>query len=190
MDTVVLLAGGEARRLPQKLERDLNGEPLIVRAVRSFEPHFSVVVSLAKPLPSELAHRLNCSFVIDDYARRGPLGGMVTACNALSCEKLAFVAADVPLVDAALLKMLRRHWQEGDEAVIACHDGGIEPLVGWYDRSVLLREGRAALERGEGAVHSVVERLRLRSVPVNRERFLNVNTMEELRLAVEVLESR
>jgi molybdopterin-guanine dinucleotide biosynthesis protein A len=180
MDTLVLLAGGEARRLPNKLEREVNGEPLIVAAFRRFSNAFDVVVSLAIPFPDSILSELNCRHVYDRYEKQGPLGGMLSACEELTCHTIGFVAADLPFVDASLLIALRHAWQDGDETVIASHGDRIEPLVGWYDRLALLREGRIALERGDVALHHVVERLRARAVPLVPEAFFNVNTPEDL----------
>ncbi len=182
-DTLVLLAGGQTRRLPRKLELDFNGEPLLVRAVRTLSRDFDIVVSLAHPLPTKIARRLDCRFVFDRYEERGPLGGMLAACELLECYWLAFLAADLPFVDAALMIELRAARREGDDAVLASHDGRIEPLVGWYDRRALLHEGRNALERGDAAVHRVVERLHARFVPMPSERFANVNTADDLETA-------
>jgi molybdopterin-guanine dinucleotide biosynthesis protein A len=181
MDTLVLLAGGEARRLPGKLEREVNGEPLIVAAFRRFSDGFDVAVSLAAPFPDSILRELNCQLIYDRYEKHGPLGGMLSSCEELACETIGFVAADLPFVDAGIVAALRRAWRDGDEAVLASHGDRIEPLVGWYDRLALLREGRAALERGDLAIHRIVERLHARIVPMPVEAFYNVNTLEDLR---------
>jgi molybdenum cofactor guanylyltransferase len=181
MDTLVLLAGGESRRLPHKLERVVDGEPMIVGAYHRFRHDFEVVVSLAAPLPEGISRKLNCRVVYDRYARCGPLAGMLSACETLDCDTLGVVAADLPYVDAPLLTMLREARRDEDEAVIASHDGRIEPLVGWYERRALLREGRAALERADTAVYHVVERLRARFVPMSSTSFVNINTPDDFR---------
>lgn len=181
MDTLVVLAGGEARRLPHKLERVVNGEPMILGAVRRFSSAFNVAVSLAAPLPDDIARCLDCTVIYDRYAKRGPLGGMLSACEVLECKRLGFVAADLPFADAPLLVSLRQAWRDADEAVVASHGGFIEPLVGWYDRLALLREGNIALKHEDAAVHRVVEHLRARTMPMASEAFVNINTPEDLR---------
>lgn len=180
MDTLVLLAGGEARRLPRKLERKVRGEPLVVDAFRRFRNHFSVAISLAAPFPEDILHELKCRLIFDRYDKRGPLGGMITACETLTCKTLGFVAADLPFVDAPLVKRLRRAWQDGDEATVASHGDRIDPLVGWYDRRALLREGREVLESENAAVYRLIGRLRLRFVPVLPASLVNINTPEDL----------
>jgi molybdopterin-guanine dinucleotide biosynthesis protein A len=179
-DTLVLLAGGEARRLPHKLELEIDGEPMIVRAVRRFSQNFCVVVSLANPLPNAIVRKMDCAFVFDRWGKRGPLGGMISACQSLAGEWLGFLAADLPFVDSALMIALREARCPGDDAVLASHDGHVEPLVGWYNRRALLREAEAALARDEAAVYRVIDRLRARFVAVPGENFANINTAEDL----------
>lgn len=179
----MLLAGGEARRLPGKLERKIDGVPLTIRAVRTFRGDFEVVVSAATPPPPEILAELDCRLILDTYERRGPLGGMLSACGALTCESVFFVPADAPFVDVATLAALRQARRPDDEVVVATHDGRIEPLVGLYVRRALLREGIPMLQRGDVAVHRVIERLRARRVSLPAERFRNLNTPEDWKSA-------
>lgn len=179
----MLLAGGEARRLPGKLERTIDGVPLTVRAFRAFRNDFDVVVSVAKPPPPEILAELDCRLILDTYARRGPLGGMLSACGALERETVFFVPADAPFVDVSTLAALREARRQDDEVVVPTHEGQIEPLVGLYVRRALLREGLPMLERGDVAVHRVIQRLRARRVPLPAELFRNLNTLEDWKAA-------
>lgn len=176
-----MLAGGEAQRLPRKLELAVDGEPLVVGAFRRFCGDFTVAVSLAIPLPETIMKQLHGNLIYDRHHRRGPLGGMLTACETLACDPIGFVAADLPLVNAKVLRTLRDAWQGDDEAVVASHGDRLEPLVGWYDRNALLREGRMALQRNDVAVRNVVQRLRMRMVAMPSGLFVNINTPADLK---------
>lgn len=178
-ETVVVLAGGEATRLPRKLERLVDGVPLLVRVVRTFASTYAVIVSYTRPFPPALDAAVTCPRVLDRWPGRGPLGGMLSACQALDADRLYVVAADLPRIGPPLLAALCDAWHDGDEAVIPEHDGGIEPLAALYDRHALLREGLPVLLEGNAAVHGVVERLRARRLPMSSGLFANVNTPED-----------
>lgn len=178
-DVLVLLAGGEARRLPGKAERLVDGVPLVVRQYRRFAPHAEVVVSLARSLSAEVMSQLTCTLIFDRYRNNGPLGAMLSCCEVLDAEAILFLAVDMPLVTTSALEMLRDARRAGDEAVLAVHDGRVEPLVALYDRTALLREGLPLLERGEVAVHRVAQRLRARYVSLPAEQLANLNTGED-----------
>jgi molybdopterin-guanine dinucleotide biosynthesis protein A len=178
-ETLVLLAGGRATRLPEKLVRSVEGVPLIVRAYRRFASAFDVVVSHAEAFPAQVEALLDCPRVLDRWPARGPLGGMLSACQTLQSNRLFVLAADLPHVEARTLDALRSAWVEGDEAVVPVHAGGIEPLAALYDRRALLREGLPIMLEGNAAVHAVVARLRVRTVAMDSTFFTNLNTPED-----------
>ncbi len=178
-EVLVLLAGGEAHRFPRKVERPVTDVPLVVWQYRRFVPHIDVAISLAHPLSAEVTEQLTSTLVFDRYLKRGPLGGMLTCCEVLDCETMFFLPVDMPLVAVTVLDALRDARQAGDEAAVAIGDGEIEPLVSLYDRRALLREGLRMLERGDVAVHRVVQRLRTRCVPIPVGQLANLNTCED-----------
>ncbi len=175
----MVLAGGDATRLPGKLERLVDGVPLLVRTFRALRATHAVIVSHARPFPAQLDAMLTCPRVLDRWSGRGPLSGMVSACEALDADRVYVVAADMPRVGPPLLAALRSAWRDGDEAVIPEHDGGIEPLAALYDRRALLREGLPVLLEGNAAVRGVVERLRARRLPMSCSLFANLNSPED-----------
>lgn len=179
-DAVVILAGGRATRFPGKLEREIDGVPMIVRVFRSFSDRFDVIVSCAAPLARAIDSQLPCPRVYDRTPDDGPLGGMLSACEALQARRLFVVAGDQPDVDASVFDELRAAWRDGDEAAVPEHSGGVEPLAALYDRRALLRVGKPALARGCKAVHSVLNDLSTRHVQTSPDRFRNINTPSEL----------
>ncbi len=173
--TVVLLAGGEATRLPRKLERTDHGDPLIVRAYERFAPHYPVVISASATFAPEIDDRLDCPIVIDRWSKRGPLAGMLSAFAAVETKLALVVAADMPHVDADLARELLDAFGVGDDAVVPEHLHGVEPLCAMYDRAAVLRIAPHAL-RTSGAVHEMLAGMRVRYVAVEPARFANVNT--------------
>ncbi|MDQ2991913.1 MAG: molybdenum cofactor guanylyltransferase [Candidatus Eremiobacteraeota bacterium] len=176
--TVVLLAGGEATRLPRKLERTDHGDPLIVRAYERLAPHFPVVISASATFSPEIDARLTCPIVIDRWSRRGPLAGIVSAFAAFRTPLAFVVAADMPQADADIANRLLEHYSRGDDAVVPKHLDGVEPLCALYDRISLLRNAPLVLSMS-GAVRDLLAGMEVRFVPMETARFANINTRDD-----------
>ena len=177
--TVVIVAGGNATRLPGKLALDAGGVPLLVRVHRNVAPGRPVIVA-APDLAAELAVQIDAPVVGERGPKRGPLGGLLAAFAAIRTPWAFAVAGDAPFVDAAWIDRLAAAREPGDEAVVPRHaDGHVEPLAALYDVAAYLREGGAELE-ASGALHKVAARLRTRYVEVDDPRiFANINTPED-----------
>jgi molybdopterin-guanine dinucleotide biosynthesis protein A len=181
---IVILAGGEATRLPGKLERPIEGEPMLLRVYRRARATaWPVYVAAKGSFSSGIDAQLDCPILIDRWPRGGPLTALVSACGSIPHPRIFALAADEPNVDAALLETLATAWQPGDEAVVPEHDGRVEPLVALYERATLLREGFPLCVRGDAAMHALVERARMRRVRVDPAYFANVNTPADFRRA-------
>jgi molybdopterin-guanine dinucleotide biosynthesis protein A len=182
--TVIVLAGGEATRLPGKLFLDAGDLPLLVRVYRNAGAGRPVVMSCKGPLPYEIDALIDAPSVVDRWPLRGPLSGLLSTMSAIDTPWVFAVAGDAPFVDAAFVDALEQKIEDGDEAIVPRHvrDGRtqIEPLAAIYARRAFLREGLPVLLSGNGALRMVIERLRTRYVDVADERvFANVNTPAE-----------
>jgi molybdopterin-guanine dinucleotide biosynthesis protein A len=178
---VVLLAGGEATRLPGKLALPSPDLPLVVRTYRNLAGERDIVLSRAATFDPALAALLPIPYVVDRSPARGPLAGLLTAFETVSWPLAFAIAGDMPFVDRAFLARLEAAWQPGDEALVPAYarDGAtqIEPLAALYDRRAFLREGAHVLESRRGSIRLVLERLRTRYVETEDPRlFTNVNT--------------
>jgi molybdopterin-guanine dinucleotide biosynthesis protein A len=173
---VVILAGGEATRFPDKLQRTVGGRPLLLHVYERVRGTWPVFVAAKGSFAPDIDAQLDCPIVIDRWPRRGPLAALLSACGEIETPYVFAVAADMPNVDAALLESLARERRDGDEAVVPEHGGRIEPLAALYDRRALLREGAALPVRQGGALHELVARLQARFVPFPDAPFVNVNT--------------
>ncbi|MGH7682718.1 MAG: molybdenum cofactor guanylyltransferase [Vulcanimicrobiaceae bacterium] len=182
---VVIIAGGEASRLPGKLALSAGDVPMLVRVYRNVSPERHTVISCRNGLPAEIDALLPCEKIADRWDAKGPLCGLLSAIDALSTPLFFAVAGDAPFVDAAFVDRLAATWQPGDEAVVPVHAGPerkrFEPLAALYDRAAFRREGEKVLH-GEGSMHAVVERLRVRPLPIGHDEeriFTNVNTPQD-----------
>ena len=188
---VLILAGGEATRLPGKLALDAGGLPMLARVYRNFatdgegEP-LEIVLSTQATLVRELDAYLPIAAVVDRYARRGPLGGMLSSLPFMRARYVFAVAGDMPFVDLAFARHVADAYVAGDEAVVPLSrdaNGASyrEPLCALYDRVAFVREGRAVMRTGRGSLGAVLARMRVREIaPATTVRTTrNVNTASD-----------
>ncbi len=173
---IVLLAGGEATRFPDKLQRTIGGRPLLLHVYERLRGPWPIYVAAKGSFAPDVDAQLDCTILIDRWPRRGPLAALLSACGAIEARYVYAVAADMPNVDRGLLEELARDVHDGDEAIVPEHGGRIEPLAALYERKALLRESAEIATREGGALHALIARLRARFVPFSDAPFLNVNT--------------
>jgi len=181
---VVVLAGGEATRLPGKLFLTAGELPLLVRVVRNVSAGRETFLSCKEALPYEIDGMLDVPIVIDRWPQRGPLSGLLSALSACSTEWVFAVAGDAPFVDSVFIDMLATHIADGDEAIVPRRQIAgttvIEPLTALYRRDAFLREGLPVLLTGDAALRTVVGQLETRFVNVtDAQIFTNVNTADD-----------
>lgn len=177
---ILILAGGEATRLPGKLALQAGDEPMLLRVYRNLSAGRPTYVSCKATFDPAIDGALDCPLVVDRWPLRGPLSGLLSTMGEMTTRYVFACAGDSPFVDAAFVDRLAGALREGDEAVVPAHDAEhrrIEPLAAIYDRLAFLREGTPLLLSGEGALRTVIERLATRYVPVTDPQVLaNVNT--------------
>lgn len=180
---ICILAGGEATRLPNKLALDVGDLPMLVRVFRNVSPGRATWLATKGPLAPEIDALIDAPQVIDRWPLRGPLSGLISTMSEMRSEWVFAVAGDAPFVDAAFVDSLAAHIAPNLDAVIPLHDQGekrIEPLAALYRREAFLREGMPVLLGGKFALRLVIDRLKVRFVPVRDERpFTNVNTPDD-----------
>lgn len=178
LTAVLILAGGQASRLPGKLALDAGGMPLLERVYRNVRSAGPTYVAAAGGFAPQLDAALDCPVLVDRWAYRGPLAALYSALPHLSEPRVFVVAGDAPFVDAAVAAELAQHWEAQAQAVVPVNRHGIlEPLCALYDRAALMEAARAVVQEGSGGVAAAVERLRAKRVRISNERvFTNVNT--------------
>jgi molybdopterin-guanine dinucleotide biosynthesis protein A len=125
----VVLAGGAARRFPGKLGVEVEGRPLLTRAVAALRAVLPEVVVLAKPgatLPA-----VEVAVWEEPPEPAHPLAGVGWALGRAGGRAVLACAGDMPCVDQALVARLAADASEA-VAVVPRHPGGIEPLLALY----------------------------------------------------------
>ena len=182
---IVILAGGNATRFPGKLEHPFGTTPLLLHVYRNLQGTYPIVVSGRGTPGSELDHALDCPIIVDRWPGRGPLGALLSTAGHVKASRIFAVAGDAPKVTHEVLDALLDDWNDGDEAAVPEHDGGLEPLAALYDRDALLREGFPIFNEGKGAMHALLDRLSVRRVSLPSRYFVNINTAADLRVALQ-----
>lgn len=197
MLTVVIQAGGESRRMGRdKALIPFLGKPLILHV-------YERVKSLADEVLITTNHPENYSFLDvplhkDKLKERGALGGIYTALISANNPMVAIVACDMPFANPELLSMARdRLIDEQVDAVIPRSEDGLEPLHAVYRRKTCIPAVKWALESGEWKVISwfskvelaFIESEELRIYDPKQIAFWNVNTVEDLKHAQDLVQS-
>lgn len=193
--SIIILAGGRSQRLGMdKALLEINGEWLLLRLLNTLRPlgdDLLVVTNNTKRL-EELPARL----VSDVYPNAGPLGGIYSGLLAMRYAHGLVVGCDMPLLNLELLRYMILLSTDFD-IVIPHLSGNVEPLHAVYGKSCLPAIAKA-LERGERRVVSFFHQLRIRYVEQEEIdifdpqhlSFFNINTLEDLEFARQVLRKR
>ncbi len=186
---VLILVGGEATRLPGKLTLETGDAterlPMIARVYDNMTcgRKREVVLSGKATFARDLDARLAAPLVIDRWARRGPLGGMLSSFAQMRARFVFVAAGDAPLLAIAFAERLARAYEPGDEALVpSAHESehappSLEPLAALYDRRAFIAAGMPILRGGRGALHLVIAAMRTRLVAIDDAHALtNVNS--------------
>ena len=191
--TIVLLAGGLATRLPNKLALPVEGEPMLVRIHRRLTSGGRpCVISARTELVPEIARQLRCPVAFDEYPDGGPLGGLASAAAQVRTPLFFAAAGDIPNVGEDFVARLESAYDaaqgsdgERPQAVLPTWpDGKVEPLAALYETEAFLRGAQAALAAGLRKVTSALAGLRVLPFdahPEDEAALANVNTADEYR---------
>lgn len=131
--------------------------------------------------------------VEDERPYEGPLPALVAGLRATGMERNVAVACDMPFLNTDLLRRLGELVDESIDAVVPVASGHPQPLHAAYG-DCAIEPLLAVLASGERSLKGALERLRVRWVPEiewkaldpEGRSFMNVNTPEELRAAVQL----
>lgn len=192
----IVVAGGVSRRLGQdKRKLRLWGE----RGPMLLEHTLGVLAPLCDDLvvvlnDHEQWQQLPARLVKDVYEDAGSLGGIYAGLDAAQHEHAIVVAADMPLLNAALLQAMLARPRAYDALVPRSPAPGkarnaldVEPMHAIYSRACLapLRE---TLDAGQRRIIDFLQKVRVEVIEPDELRqydpeghaFLNINTPEEL----------
>ena len=185
IEAVVVLAGGEGRRLgTPKAWIEIEGAPLLTRVLdrlAPLAPDRLVVARPDQPLPPGTYRRVD-----DALPGAGPLAGLAAGLAALDdAARVAVSACDYPFTDPTLFRALAAIEPEAD-VVVPREVGHLHPLQAVW-RVSAGAVCAALLHAGERRVRPALERLRIRVVEgaaltgVDAGRaLLNVNVPDDL----------
>ena len=134
--TAVVLAGGMSRRMGRdKLVLAIGGTTMLESAVNRFSAVFEdVYISVAddKKYPD-----VDTLKIVDILPGAGPISGLHAALTVLTCDGLFLVAADLPYACPKAAKRIIELAGDSEACVVRLPDGNIEPLFGYYRKSLL-----------------------------------------------------
>jgi molybdopterin-guanine dinucleotide biosynthesis protein A len=131
---LILVGGKSSRYGSNKAMVEVDGIRLIERAVRVMRPLFQEVILLTNT-PRDYAY-LGLPMVEDLIKGLGPLGGVYTGLETISCDAGFFVACDMPFLNQALILHLVAS-RKGFDAVVPRVGWMIEPLHAVYTKRCL-----------------------------------------------------
>ena len=182
--TGVVLAGGRARRMggDDKGLVEVNGEAMVVHALRGLTPQASVLLINANRNQERYAALGECQVVADadgDYA--GPLAGMASAMQHATTRYILTVPCDSPLLAPYLGERLFAALRAEDGEISVAHDGTrMQPVFALLDCA--LRESIVDyLSSGGRKIDAwyAERRLALADLSDSPDMFLNINTPED-----------
>ncbi|NOZ21633.1 MAG: molybdenum cofactor guanylyltransferase [Planctomycetes bacterium] len=184
--SAIILAGGESTRLGRdKAFLQIGGRTLIERTTAELAKVCDQVF-----ISSNNPERFQCldvaGVVPDVMPGLGPLGGIHAGLRAMANEYGFFVACDMPLLDAGVLRdQVERLRAEPCDAVVPRWDGRTEPLHAIYGRACLPAIERC-IGRGERKIIAFYDDVRvayweLRPLEKWERYFHNINTEDDLR---------
>src|SRR5690348_16155343 len=156
-----VLAGGQSRRMgSDKAALLIQGEPLLLRAVRLLRAVTPDVAIIGPPERAALAP--DVPSYPDRWPNQGPLGGIATALQALAGEAVLVVGCDMPFLNLDVLRYLVA-LSPGSDAMVVRADGAAHPLHAVYHRRCLPAI-EAQLRAGNRQVQRLLARLAVRFV--------------------------
>jgi rhodanese-related sulfurtransferase/molybdopterin-guanine dinucleotide biosynthesis protein A len=113
----------------------------------------------------------------DRHPGQGPLGGLLTACAAAGQSVVVLLACDLPGLDASVVSDLMAAL-EGHDAVVGFTDRA-EPLCAAYRVSAVVPVAAELFDAGERSMHSLLERVAWKPVPLPGRNLINVNSPDD-----------
>jgi molybdenum cofactor guanylyltransferase len=183
----VVLAGGLGRRIGgHKAVVELAGTPLIFYPLRALQATLTDVRVMAKPGTALPQLPDGVRTWTEPEEPQHPLVGIVEALRLAAPRSVLVCAADMPFLTGEVLKRLAEAEPGGAPAVVAAHDGALEPLLGvyWQRAAELLAPAAAQATQ---PLRAAVAGLKPRLIKIDAGTVFNVNTAADLARAQALL---
>ena len=167
--TAIVLAGGASTRFgADKLAAELDGAPLLHRAVRGAATVCDEVLVVGPPggLPLDLPSGLAVAprVVLDADLHAGPLVALVRGAAEATRERILLLGGDMPdLVPAVLRRLLA--WPAACQGGCLVADGWPRPLPVGLDRDAIRLSGSGLVTTGERSLRALVAQLVMERIP-------------------------
>ncbi|MFT4754107.1 MAG: molybdopterin-guanine dinucleotide biosynthesis protein A [Salibacteraceae bacterium] len=175
--TVIILAGGQSARMgTDKGLLSVQGVSFIQKLVKKANSFCGqTLISVGKHNQEAYAN-LNVDLVVDENAKMGPIGGIVSALKRVKTPWFMLISVDSPWVSEVAMSAL---WQakKGFDGVLLASPYNVHPLVGVYHRKTFLI-WETALKEGNLRVMSVIAKLNVNTVSQD---VVNINTREDFK---------
>lgn len=179
--TGFIFAGGKSNRMgTDKALLLIHDQPLLKRMIRLISP-FCKTVKISGNRPEYAV--FNIEMVPDLYTGCGPISGIISSLKHTSTEWNLLVSVDVPYIKEELILYLISKIGQYD-CIIPFHDGGVEPLIGLYNRQIspFLEE---VISQGDYKLMRLLTKLNILYVDCNSliqkypQLFFNVNSQDD-----------
>jgi len=112
---------------------EIDGKPLVIRAVELLAPLCSAVTLVGTP---ERYQHLGHAVIADERPDIGPLGGILTALSATATDWNLIVACDLPYLTTEWLRyLIQRAARSTARVLLPESASGLEPLCAVYHRA-------------------------------------------------------
>jgi len=181
--TGIILVGGLSRRMgTDKAFLDLNGRPLIERALEVCREVCGTVLLVGNRPERFGAYGLP---MVADIYPGSSLGGLYTGLSHATTPAIFAIPCDIPFPNAAIMQYLISRRDDYD-AVVPLTAHGVEPLFAVYTKACL-EPMRQMLETGNVRINDLyshvrtryVEKTELTTLDPSGTAFLNLNTPDD-----------
>lgn len=165
--TAIVLAGGRSSRFgSDKLAFEVDGRPMLDRAIDAVAGLASrVVVVLAPGAERSFDQPRAIDVVHDPVAFEGPLAGLAAALATVTTTAVLVVGGDMPLMSSLVLQRLATTVGPGYPAVNLEIPGRIHPLPMALDVAAARPAATAVLARGERSLRALLTDLGGTAIP-------------------------
>jgi molybdopterin-guanine dinucleotide biosynthesis protein A len=167
--TAIVLAGGRSSRFgTDKLAVDVDGEPLLYRAIRAVSDVCAEVLVVGPPaglpvgVPQVAPARLRV--ILDTVAYEGPLVALAHASRAATVDRLLLVGGDMPALVPVLLQRLLA-WDAPLQGACLLLGDKVQPTPLGLDRAATLERSTGLLAAGRRSLRALLASLDLERIP-------------------------
>ena len=191
----IILAGGKSSRFKSnKAMAEISSQRLIDRIIDVLAEVLSEII-LVTNTPDQYKI-LGVRTVMDIIPGKGPLSGMHAGLISSPCDLNYITACDMPFINKNILHYLLEQTSVCDDAVVPIVMGYPEPLAAVY-RKTCIKPIEDALINNQYQVKSFFPHIRIKYIAEKeiqqfggQRSFFNINTRDDLRIALKQLEEK